>query len=171
MPILRFVLLTFAFLFILLLRIDLRITKRNNFTIKINFIFFAIILEEDKIKRIRMRDLQKLTKNLSGLIKSTSFLISKSNITVSNKYNTPFVSENPITIFTRRTSTALILTYLANKAKSFAYDTHNSIESSYFDPTILDLTFHFSLLNLIISALILLYYIIKNKVKRVLKNV
>ena len=35
----------------------------------------------------------------------------------------------------------------------------------------IDLLFHFSLLQLIISALILLYYIVKNKAKRVIKNV
>ena len=46
----------------------------------------------------------------------------------------------------------------------------NSDKSDASDARI-DLLFHFSLLQLIISALILLYYMVKSEVKRVIKNV
>ena len=122
-----------AFLFILLQRVDVRITRTDKLTVKINFTLLAIILSEADINTKHIKGLFKLLKNRKGILRSTKYLIAKSELSA---LKIPFHSS-----------------FSPNGSISF------------------DLIFHISLLQLIISALILLYYIVKNKVKRVIKNV
>ena len=58
------------------------------------------------------------------------------------------------------------------KRSTLVFSFGNTAEDSiHQNSSAIDISFHFSLIRLIISALILLYYIVKNKVKRVIKNV
>ena len=58
------------------------------------------------------------------------------------------------------------------KRSTLVFSFGNTAEDSiYQNNSAIDISFHFSLIRLIISALILLYYIVKNKVKRVIRNV
>lgn len=130
MDLLRLLLIITTLLFILFQRIDVRVTKGEKLTVKISFIFFALVLIEEKAKKRRLWHFSKIRKRLKALFKSSKYLLSRSDI-----------------IFHRHT---------------YGDDAQN------YPKPIIDVSFHFSLFNLIISALILLYYIIKNKVKRVI---
>ena len=130
MDLLRLLLIITTLLFILLQRIDVRVTKDEKLTVKISFIFFALLLIEEKDRKRRLWRFSKIRKRLKALFKSSKYLISRSDIILHRHYGKD--------------------------------DTQN------YSKPIIDVSFHFSLFNLIISASILLYYIIKNEVKRVI---
>lgn len=130
MDLLRLLLIITTLLFILLQRIDVRVTKGEKLTVKISFIFFALVLIEEKTKKRKLWRFSKIIKRLKAFFKSSKFLLSRSDIVLHS---------------------------------------HSSYDDTTDSPKpIIDVSFHFSLFNLIISALILLYYILKNKVKRVI---
>ena len=133
MELLRLFLLANTLLFILLERIDVRVSRQNGITVKISFIFFAIVFWTDGLILKQRKRYLKTVPNLKAILKSTRYLFLKSNVRL---------------VKSRR-----------NGDKADVNNSH------------IDILFHFSLLQLIISALILLYYIVKSKVKRVIKNV
>ena len=133
MELLRLFLLANTLLFILLERIDVRISRQNGITVKISFIFFAIVFWTDGLILKQRKRYLKTVPNLKAILKSTRYLFLKSNVRL---------------------------------VKSRRNDDKADVNNSH-----IDILFHFSLLQLIISALILLYYIVKSKVKRVIKNV
>lgn len=129
MLILRLVLILVTILFILLQRVDVRVTRSERLTVKISFIFLALVLSEERPKRRHVGGVTKLVKNVKGVFKSLKYLLSKTDIV------------------------------FQNQNKDYSTDEKQPL---------IDVTFHFSLLQLIISLSILLYYIVKNKVKRVI---
>ena len=133
MELLRLFLLANTLLFILLERIDVRVSRQNGITVKISFIFFAIVFWTDGLILKQRKRYLKTVPKLKAILKSTRYLFLKSNVRL---------------------------------VKSRRNDDKAEVNNSH-----IDILFHFSLLQLIISALILLYYIVKSKVKRVIKNV
>ena len=129
MLILRLVLILVTILFILLQRVDVRVTRSERLTVKISFTFLALVLSEERPKRHHVGGVTKLLKNVKGVFKSLKYLLSKTDIV------------------------------FQNQNKDYSTDEKQPL---------IDVTFHFSLLQLIISLSILLYYIVKNKVKRVI---
>lgn len=129
MLILRLVLILVTILFILLQRVDVRVTRSERLTVKISFTFLALVLSEERPKRRHVGGVTKLLKNVKGVFKSLKYLLSKTDIV------------------------------FQNQNKDYSTDEKQPL---------IDVTFHFSLLQLIISLSILLYYIVKNKVKRVI---
>ena len=129
MKILRLLLILFALSIILFQRVDVRVIRNERLTVKISFIFFAIVLIEDGRKRGYLKGTSRMLRNLGGLFHSLKFLFRKTDIVF------PKADDN-ITKYDRKTP-------------------------------IIDVTLHFSLVRLIISSFILLYYIIKKKIKRV----
>ena len=130
MYILRLLLILGAVLFILFQRVDVRVTKNEKLTVKINFTVFALVLTEDARRKKPLKSIVGLISNLKGVFKSFKFLLSKSDISL-----------------------------FENQQQYYAFEEKLPL---------IDVSFHFSLIRMIISAMILLYYIVKNKVKRVI---
>ena len=126
---LRWLLVLVALLIILFQRVDVRVTRGERLTVKISFIFFAVLLTEDKRQKRNFRSISRLLKSIKGVFRSLKFLLAKSDITL-------YQSKE----------------YIGNRTEK---------------TPIIDLTLHFSLFRLIISAFILLYYIIKNILQEV----
>lgn len=144
-------------LFILFQKSSIRIVKSDLLTVKLNFNILALVLKDDDGKKIRPTKLIKSLRKYSGALKSARYLISKSDFVI-------YDSES----LTNR----LIFLYLDANAKSVGFVDHAQNEISRNEiPSKIDITVYFSLIYLIISALIFLYYTVKNKIKRVLKNV
>lgn len=133
MKIVSMLLILLAVLLILFQRVDVRITKTESLTVKISFIFLAITLVEENVKRLGFKEIKKTFFLVKGLAKSAKHLISKTGI---------------------------------ERANGYIIDAVDGKKTVY-----IDICIHFSLFRMIISALILLYYIVKNKAKRVMNNV
>lgn len=114
----------------LLQRVDVRVIKNEKLTVKISFTFFALVLTEDADRKKTFKRIPRLLSNFKGVFKSLKFLLSKSEVSLFEKQQKYYESEEKLPLF--------------------------------------DISFHFSLIRMIISAMILLYYIVKNKVKRVI---
>lgn len=174
MVILRLLPVSFVLLFILLQRVDVKVKTRDRLTVRIDLNIIAIILSEDKIKKKHLGRIPKLLKNLPIVYKVIKYLVAKSDVTVI-EYNDPlFDVEDDIFKNARRYAIyQIVYSYLATNSKSFHF-TENRVYSDEKDKektSDFDLIFRFSLFHLINSALLFLYYIVKNKAKRVIKNV
>ena len=144
-------------LFILFQKSSIRIVKSDLLTVKLNFNILALVFKDDDGKKIRPTRLIKSLRKYNGALKSVRYLISKSDFVI-------YDSESLTNL--------LIFLYLDANAKSVGFVDHAQNEISRDEiPSKIDITVYFSLIYLIISALIFLYYTVKNKIKRVLKNV
>ena len=129
MELLRLLFILLALLIILFQKVDVRVTRYDRLTVKINFALFAIVLtDEYPPKSIRFRAI-KLKHKFKAIFRSAKYLLSKSEVIIS------------------------------------------PIDDGDKQKPIIDLSFHFSLFHMIISAMILLYYTIESKIKRMMKNV
>lgn len=117
---------------ILFQKIDVRITKCEKLTVKINFIFLAIEFTEGKKDNRCFKHYPGLLRNIRAIYRSARYLFLSTKIHFLN---------NP------------------------DYRISDEIRP------VIDLSLHFSLLRLIISLFIFLYYTVKYKIKRVIKNV
>ena len=129
---LRLLLIFTTFTIVLFQRIDVKVTKYEKLTVKISFIFLALVFSEGEKERMRFRRYTRLLKNFKAVFKSLKYLFINSDI------------------------------FLDASRELYGYAENK--------PTI-DLSLHFSLFRLIISLLIFLYYTVKHKVKRGIKNV
>ena len=175
MVILRLLPISFVLLFILLQGVDVKVKTIDRMTVRIDFNIIAIILTEDKIKKKHLGKMSRLLKNLPTIYKVLRYLVKKSDITVIEHNQDPlFVGENDIFKSAGRYAIyQIIYSYLLTNSRNF-YFTENRVysnEASREKSSDFDLLFHFSLFHLINSAVILLYYIVKSKVKEVIKNV
>ena len=161
-----------ALLFILSRRIDVRVTKAEELTVKISFNIFAIVLTEDKIKKRGLKKLSKLIKSRRSILKSADYLISKSNVRLYKFISTdPSVSVPLAYNAYREASVYFISAYLERTARKFSFSAIRDTDKNAQNQVKFNLLLHFPFSHLIISALIFLYYIVKNRVKRVLQNV
>ena len=157
MIVLRLLPLFVIILFILFQKCSIRITKKEALTVKLNFSLLAVLFTEEKIKKIRLGRFVKSFRQISGIIKSAKYLISKSDFLILD--NEKLIDN-------------LIFIYLKANARSLTLkDADVDYSDNSQELTKIDVTAYFYLVHLIISALIFLYYMVKNKVKRVIKNV
>lgn len=173
MTMLRLLPFIYALLFILSRKIDVKVHKGDELTVKINFNIFAIILKEDKIKRNSIKNLSRMIKNAKHTYKALKYIISKSDVTY---YRYAYPQYEDETFFALKSvytyaSEQFLISYLSINAKSFRLLERQNLPKSEADNSLFDINIHFSLLQLIISALLLLYYIVKNNIRRVLNNV
>jgi hypothetical protein len=107
--------------------------------------------------------------------KALKHLISKSKVTVARYICNDSSEDTGEVINRKRDSIILVIlsSYLKSVSKSFHYAERDLfIDKADTELTLyFDLYLHVSFLNVIISALIFLYYIVKNKAKEVIKNV
>ena len=161
-----------ALLFTLTRKISIRVTKRDELAVKINLNIIAILLTEDKIKKNGIKKATRLIRSFKNLIKPTEYLLSKSEIRVYKC--TPSSFDNKTFPMLRSlsflASVQLIYSFLEKNAKLIRFIDHTQADNEA-DAPFLEFSIHFSPLNLIIFAVIFLYYTVKNKFKRVLKNV
>ena len=175
MVILRLLPVSFVLLFILLQRVDVKVKTRDRLTVRIDLNIIAIILSEDKIKKKHLGRIPNLLKNFPIVYKVIKYLVAKSDVTVIEYNDNPLIDgEDDIFKNARRYAIyQIVYSYLATNSKSFHF-TENRVYSDEKDKektSDFDLIFRFSLFHLINSALLFLYYIVKNKAKRVIKNV
>jgi hypothetical protein len=162
-------------LFILLQSVSIKIKTKDRLTVKINFNILAITLTEDEIKKKHLGHIKKVIKNVPIIYKALRYLISKSVVIVMGyPQNALLYAEEDIFKSIRRYAIYQIAySYLATNSRSFhfaenqVYSYDNTEEKS----SDFDVLFHFSLFHLINSALLFLYYIVKNKAKRVINHV
>lgn len=160
-----------ALLFTFTRKIDIRVTKTDNFTVKINLNIFAILLTEDKIQKNGIRKLSRIRKSLKSFLLAIEYLISKSEIIVyelhtSNDDSSVSSVLQSISLFA---SVGIVLSYLEKNASSVKFLSKTT--PGYQNKTALDFSMHFSLWSLFIFTFLFLYYRVKSKIKRVLKNV
>lgn len=173
--ILRFLPILFALLFILLQRVNIKVIMREELTVKINFNIIAIVFSQTDTAKPSPEDLINLCKNLRGIFTASKYLLSKSVVNIKFfKETTQTDTHSSIFSYVRTMAVKrVILAYLEANSKHFVFsekalDDERKMEEG---KTYFDLVIYFSLIHLINSALILLYYIIKNKAKRVINNV
>ena len=161
-----------ALLFTFTRKINIRVAKHDELTVKINFNIIAIILTEEKLKKNGLKRIARGLKSFKNIIKPCEYLIKRSEFRVyrctpvsdSNKLFSVLLS---ISILA---SLGVVLTLLKENARSIKFiDDHNNPESTH--AAIFEFSIHFSLLNLFIFTAMYLYYTVKNKIKRVIENV
>ena len=170
--VLRLIPIFVTLLFILFQTVEIKVKMRSKLTVKINFNILAIVLYEDKRRKTRLKALFSLVSTISKFTKSIKYLISKSKVSV---IIYPKNDENNLSILRHIGSLAseqFLLSYLEANSKEF-YATRSEYlpEKCSDSKTFFDVNLNLSFMHLIISALILLYYIIKSKAKEVIKNV
>jgi len=173
MIVLRLLPIFFTLLFILSRKTNIRVTKSEELTVKINFNIFAIVLSEEKIKKRGLKKLPKLLKNAKGILKSLDYLVSKSEVRII-KCKIPDSSDKKFPVVRNAyflASMQLLISYLERNCKKILYIDQENYYKILDNAAALDLSLHFPFYYLIISALLFLYYIVKNNVKRVLKSV
>ena len=149
-------------LFILFQCVDVTVVKRDNLTIKINFNLLAIVLYDDKKKRIRLKNLRKYMFLTQAGIKSLKYIVSKSRITV---YSPTSYTDAFNGVGVGFLSATMLIPYLAANAHSFRYF------DRYHGAAHLDISLRISYICAFISALLFLYYSVRIKIRRTLKNV
>ena len=160
----------FALLFILTRRVNIKVIKSNDLTVKINFNIFALVLSEDKIKKYGIKKFYNLIKNTKTLFKSFDYLISNSTVAIYDRMN---FDNHPI-MFLSGCITAtkwIFISYIKRISASFSYKTDRNYDRLQENEYLMKIIIQFSFWRLIISALIFIYYIIKNSIKRVINNV
>lgn len=167
MILLRLLPVFFAALFILTRTVCVRVLKGDKLTVKINFNILAVVLAEDNTKKRGIRKTIRLIKGVRSAFKTFDYLLSKSDVKlfINNQNdieNQKALAKSGYFI----ASTALIIPYIRTTSRSFRV-----VERSEQNENSFELRLYFSLWHMIISALIFLYYTVKNKVKRVIKNV
>lgn len=160
-----------ALLFAFTRKIDIRVTKYDKLTVKINLNIFAILLTEERIRKRSIRKLSRIRKSFKSFLLAIEYLISKSEVRIYslNTSNTDLSVLSILQSISRFASIGIAISYLEKNARSVKF-----IDTSpqyYKNKTVLDFSIHFSLWSLIIFTSLFLYYRVKNKFKRVLKNV
>lgn len=160
MWILRLLPIFVTLLFILSRSVDVRVSIRKRFTIKISFNIIGIVLYETEKQKLRFIKLNKRINVAKSGLKSFRYLISKSSIALKVQANTSEGVMSSLIIH------GLLLPYLNMNARSMRFK-----QASYGHPESFDISLRFSNIHLIISAFIFLYYLVKLRIRRIIKNV
>jgi len=164
-----------AILFILFQKADMRIRKTDNLSITLSLTLFSITFSGDAEKKRRIKKIVRLFKNASVILRVATYLLKRSNVRVirlANQSRSPsrFSLGQSIPFYI---SLPVIFAYLNNSAKSIFYDDNwlfvddfvNQNEAS------VDIIVSFRFISLIISALLFLYYKMKDRMMRGIKDV
>ena len=164
-----------AFLFILFQKATIRIRKTENITATFSLTFFSVSLTDLPEKKGRIKKLMRFLKNVPIIFKSLAHFLKRTDVKVlrfKNQDQSPF----PISFGQKLPfylSAPFIFGYLNNTAKSVSYDENWLITTniSNENDAAIDVLFTFRLFYLIISALLFLYYKVKNRIIRGVKDV
>ena len=166
MLILRLLPVVFTLLFILLQENDIKITKTDRFTVKLNFNVFAIVFYEDRKKKAK--SFWKTIKIIPYAHKVAIYLVSRSTVYIRDLTLSTSVKQNSIVGLFSSIPIKILTSYFTNKAKKTVYyPSHDLLDKESIDESPqYTLTVRFPFYVLINSALIFTYYIVKNKLKR-----
>lgn len=151
-------------LFILLQKINIRVKATDRVSVKINFNILAIELLNEKTKKKNIKQIIRHGKSIGTVIRPMRYLLSRCSVEAKCPQNQflPFQNENIYNI--------ALLNFLFAFIKTHSKSLKISDNDASFHSGV-ELIFNFSSYHLIISALFFLYYIVKNNIKRVAKNV
>ena len=160
-----------ALLFTFTKKIDIRVTKADTLTVKINLNIFAILLTEDKIRKRGIRKLSRLRKSFRSFLLAAEYLVSRTEIKIYEFHpgTDDFRVSSVLQSLSLFASFGIALSYLEKNACSVKL--MNKATPTCQNKTALDFSMHFSLWTLFIFTFLFLYYRVKSKIKRVLKNV
>ncbi len=165
MRIIQIVALSLALLWMLLQRINVKIFL-SDASIRLNLPILSITFNVNDNGKAVIKKNFRLIKNLSPLAKSLGFILKRSYVEVNLAKDilapTPLLRSLPLLI-----SYPVIYAYLNNTAKSVDYLSPLG-EDSKQD---FDLSVHFTLVYLFILPFLFLYYKVKNKLGRLVRNV
>ena len=174
MFILRIMPILCALLFILLQKVSIKIKTQDEVTVRIDLSIIALIFSGSKKSKFRPKSIKSLFNYFPAIYRAAKYAIKKSEVyifTRQNKANDDLkieyvhsYSANPL---------QLIYPFLLFNSKRVCLidnSTYSKANSSKPDQDF-NLSLELPLISLINSALVFLYYIMKNKVKRVVKNV
>ncbi len=156
---------------ILLQKIDILISKSSVLIFKINFTLLSITLTDDGKRSKSLSKIKNAFKSISPLYASMKYLVRKSDIMFC--YLPTNTSKGAVISATYSAFFAVIQSFLTKNARSFSAI---EIEKEYIDCSEknkirFEAEFHFRLIHLFISSFVFLYYKVKYKVKRLIKNV
>lgn len=164
-----------AVLFVLLQKADIRIRKTDNLSITLSLTLFSITFSGDTERKRRIKKIFRLFKNAPIILRVATHLLKRSNVRVirlanQNRSPFPFSFGQSIPFYI---SFPVLFAYLNNNAKSIFYDDNwlftgdfsNQNEAS------VDIIVSFRFISLIISALLFLYYKMKDRIMRGIKDV
>ena len=166
-----YLLIFYVFLLIILQVADLRITYKEDFRVRISFTIFAFTFLNKRGKKISLNQTIKAVKNTPLLLKAAKRALKRSDVKVIELScaSHPSISDTLFASIPILISASSILAYISANAASFSIpEDQGNIES---DTQAVDILFKTRVLNLIISVLIFLYYILKRKIRRAIKNV
>ena len=172
MRIVQLVSLVLALILMLLQKIDIRIIQARETAVKIDFSLLSIKLIYSKSQKKKLKKITRLAKRLPILIKLTGYIVSKSEVTV---FDTPLTAAlyAPTSILksiSLLVSRPVVYTYLNNTARSVSYINSPVLNDQDSAPN-LNISLRFRLIFVIISPLVLLYYILKSKIGGIIKSV
>ena len=164
-------LLFFVLLLIILQEANLKITYKDNLRVRISFTIFAITFSSSKYDKRSLNKTLKALKAIPLLLKASSFALKRSDVNVIklSRASHPSISDTFLIAIPILISASSILAFISANARSFNIpDDQGNIEGETQE---VDILFKTRVLYLIISALLFLYYILKRKIRRAIKNV
>ncbi len=153
-------------------RIDIRVSKSSMTKIKINFIFFALTVDDSESQKLSLKKRIKLIRNIPFIYSAVKYLISKSEITVHSQNYTSSVNvtRSMLPNIMYRISVPTAIAIVSKFARKVKFDDED-VQVDPSDGLIFDLSVHFRLYRVFISLIIFLYYMIRAKFRRIIKNV
>ena len=164
-------LLFLVLLLIILQEADIRITYKDRLKVRISLTIFAITFFSRDNYRLSPRKAIKAIKGIPLLLKSAKFALKRSDAKVLEFAGTSNVttSDKVFASIPLLISISSLIAYIRANAKSFNNDNKQVDTKNY--TTSIDILFKTRAINLIISAIIFLYYMVKRKIRRTIRNV
>lgn len=167
----QFVPLLLALLLMILQQSELRIIYGNGIKLRVSLTIFAINFSENSDTSLSFSKTLRAATYLPLILKSSKYLFKRADVRVykisralkSNVADALFVSL-PLFI-----STASLLAYLRSNALSVRVLQNDDIAPT--ENLEIDIAFKTRVIDLIISSLIFLYYVLKRKIRRAVKSV
>lgn len=162
--------LVLALMIILLQKVDFRIAYTNGLSVEISFTIFSLSFYDSEESRLPLLKSLKTARNIPILFRSLRFLLRHSAVNVLNiSHNeTDTVAGTVFRTIPFLISTSAIIAYISTNAANFSMKQHNNFDKNELS---FDILFKTRAANLIISAMLFLYYILKRKIRRVIRNV
>ena len=166
-----YLLIFYVILLIILQVADLRIIYNDDFKVRISLTIISITFLNKSSEKLSIKKTFRAVKNIPLLLRAARYAIKRSDVKVIelSYASRPSISDTLFASIPILISASSILAYISANAASFSIpEDQGNIES---DTQAVDILFKTRVLNLIISVLIFLYYILKRKIRRAIKNV
>ena len=161
---------TLALMLILFQEVDLRITYENGLSVHISFTIFSLTLLDDGKDKFSIKGSLRFARSVPIILKASRYAIRRSNVTVFRLSHTvkPSLLDTLLRTLLIFLSASSLLSYVVTNAATYKVS-----EDGYSsdDTASIDILFETRALHLIISGFLFLYYTVRRKVRRAIKNV